>query len=238
MLDLFVPFTFGLLGGLHCMGMCGPLVIAYSLHLKSMDPSGAAAVSTLAPRMLLSHLLYHSGRVFSYGFLGAAAAGLFQSIEVQSFTAHYRGGFMLFAGFLLIAFGLAFGGVLPIPSLIGRLSGPGKVGRTIARLAGSPSLASKAGMGLAAGFIPCGLTWAMLVNAAGTLDAGRGFLTMVSFGLGTIPVLLMTGFSASLISAKVRMLGEKAAAFMIIVMGATLLVKGGALIFELAGRCH
>jgi sulfite exporter TauE/SafE len=70
------------------------------------------------------------------------------------------------------------------------------------------------------------LSWAMIIKAATMENLIGGFLTMIAFGLGTIPALFFTGVSASLLSVKVRFLGERAAAVSVIVMGLILVYKG------------
>jgi sulfite exporter TauE/SafE len=70
------------------------------------------------------------------------------------------------------------------------------------------------------------LSFAMVVKAATTQNVLAGFLTMVIFGLGTVPALFLTGLSASLLSMKVRFLGERVAAVSVIVMGLILIFKG------------
>jgi sulfite exporter TauE/SafE len=82
-------------------------------------------------------------------------------------------------------------------------------------------------LGLAAGFLPCGLSWAMIIKAATTQDVTAGFLTMGAFGLGTVPALFLMGFSASFLSLKARFLGERIAAFSLLAMGLILIFKGG-----------
>jgi sulfite exporter TauE/SafE len=90
----------------------------------------------------------------------------------------------------------------------------------------SRRLISKFALGLATGFLPCMLSWAMVVKAATTQHPLPGFLTMVFFGLGTVPALFLTGLSASLLSMRTRFLGERVAAASIIAMGLILIIKG------------
>jgi sulfite exporter TauE/SafE len=58
--------SFQLVGSLHCLWMCGPLVLAYSLHIKGRE---APASKSLFRAGLLHHAAFHSGRLFTYGFL-------------------------------------------------------------------------------------------------------------------------------------------------------------------------
>ncbi len=223
MFDLFAPFLIGLFGSLHCLGMCGPLVMAYSLHLQPQG-TGSAAPSHPWSRGIGHHAAFHLGRVFTYGFLGAVAAGIAHLAGFNQIFSGLRGGFTLGGGILMVLLGLILLKVLPVrlPSF-----GNGTViGRLCSRLFQSRGLGSKWLLGLAAGFLPCMLSWAMIVKAATAPDPLRGFLTMVFFGLGTAPVLFSTGFSASLLSFRMRLFGERAAALSVIAMGCILLFKG------------
>jgi sulfite exporter TauE/SafE len=85
---------------------------------------------------------------------------------------------------------------------------------------------SKVALGLAAGFLPCLLSWSMIIKAATTQSPVGGFLTMFAFGLGTMPALFFPGLSASFLSLKARFLGERVAAISIIAMGLILVYKG------------
>jgi sulfite exporter TauE/SafE len=67
----------------------------------------------------------------------------------------------------------------------------------------------------------------MIAKAAATQQVLLGFLTMIAFGMGTIPILLMTGVSASLFSLRMRLLGERLSGLAVILMGLILVYKGG-----------
>ena len=151
----------------------------------------------------------------------------------------YRAGFAAASGITLIFLGLVIFGAVPLPSFVNRLLSPqaSVFGKRFARLADSGNLVSKAGLGLLVGLLPCGLTWAMLIAAANTLNPAKGFATMASFGLGTVPALFAAGMSASLLSARTRLLGERAAAVFIVIMGVSMAVRGLGLIFGYGGCC-
>ncbi len=240
MLETFAPFIVGLTGSLHCLGMCGPIVIAWSLRYRtaSCPGSGGEGVS-LFSGAFLHHLAFHAGRITTYGLLGAVVAGIFSSLELHKFSMQYRAGFAVASGMALIGLGLIVSGTLPLPPFVTRLLSPQApvFGKRLAELANSRSPGSKIGLGLLVGLLPCGLTWAMLVAAAGTLSPARGFVTMVSFGLGTIPALLAAGMSVSLASARTRLFGERAAAVFIIIMGVLLAVRGLGAILGFGDHC-
>jgi len=174
----------------------------------------------------LHHFFFHMGRILSYGFLGGLAAGIFHLADLKLFFTHLRGGLTLFGGILIILFGLILLKAIPFPVLF-LPAWASRWGRLFSFLFQSPRLDSKMALGLITGFLPCGLSWAMITKAATTHSLPLGFLTMVAFGLGTVPALFATGFSASLLSMRVRILGEKIAALSLIAMGLVLIYKGG-----------
>jgi sulfite exporter TauE/SafE len=221
-------FATGLAGSLHCLGMCGPLVVAYSLQLQpEVHRTAAISADPWSPG-LVHHLVFHLGRITTYGLLGAFGAwlvrvgGLWESI-LSVRTAATLGG-----GTLMILFGLILLKVIPLPFSSAMPSG--QVGTALNSLIrhslASRSLGSKGLLGSAAGFLPCMLSWAVIVKAAAFGSPVTGFLSMVLFGLGTLPVLFFTGFSASILSFRVRLAGERVAALSIIIMGAILLMRG------------
>lgn len=238
------PVIVGFLGSLHCLGMCGPLVLAYSLNIdKSRNPSRARASSesptVSAPAAgfvwrygLVHHATFHLGRLLTYGGLGAVAAGLFQAAELSRLFFNIREKTTLLGGVLLILAGLALLKILPLPScLSGLFSAQGSfIGRRLPALLRSESPVSKFALGMALGFMPCCLSWAMIVTAATTRNPLHGFLTMIGFGIGTLPALLFLGFSASFLSIKVRFLGERAAALSVVAMGLILVLEGAGII--------
>ena len=228
LLDLLAPFVIGFVGSLHCLGMCGPLVLAYSLHLrKSTNQVDERWISSFQTSMI-HHVSFHTGRILSYGFLGALAAGLFYVADLSSLFLHLRGGLTLLGGVLMVVLGFVLLRVFPFPGIL-TIPSPGQHSfwrRHLDRLFRSHRLGSKLVLGLCAGFLPCGLSWAMIVKAATTQNIPAGCLTMICFGLGTMPALLAAGFSASFLSLNVRILGEKVAAISVIIMGLILLSKG------------
>ncbi len=240
MFETLASFIVGLTGSLHCLGMCGPLIIAWSLRYRSASFAGSGDTGfSLFSGAFLHHLAFHAGRIATYSLLGAIIAAIFSSLEVHRFSMQYRAGFAVVSGIVLIGMGLVIFGALPLPLFVTRLFTPqaSAFGKKLARLADSRSLGSKAGLGFLTGLLPCGLSWAMLVAAASTLSPARGFVMMASFGLGTIPALLAVGMSASLVSARTRLFGERAAAIFIMIMGASMALKGLGAILGFGDHC-
>ena len=228
MLDLAWPLLIGLMGSLHCLGMCGPIVVACSLQRsKGRGDSGDKPAYSVWPGVL-QHVTFHWGRLMVYGLMGALAAVFFRLADPGIFIQALRGSMSLLGGLLLLLLGLVLLRWVPLPSFLEGVSlGTGSLlGRWMRSVIGSQGIGGRVALGIAAGFMPCCLSLAMLVTAGTTQDPVQGFATMVAFGLGTIPVLLVAGFSASWISIRVRIIGEKVAALSVMAMGLMLVFHG------------
>jgi hypothetical protein len=175
---------------------------------------------------LAHHLSFHLGRLLTYGLLGALAASLAHLAGFAQLFSGLRSGLTLIGGILIILFGLLLLKIFPFPITVQSTGPLSLFSRWLPPLFRSQRAFSKMALGLAAGFLPCMLSWAMIIKAATMPSLIGGFLTMFAFGLGTIPALFFTGLSASLLSLKVRFLGERAAAVSVIAMGLILVYKG------------
>lgn len=231
MLGFATPLTIGFIGSLHCLGMCGPLVLAYSLNLKK--PDGASPCRHLGVGLphcegFRHHAAFHFGRLVAYGLLGALAAGFFKAADLSRLIFEIRGDMNLAGGILLIFFGVVLLKIMPLPSFFSRgMGAPWHLfGKWVPSLISSKGMISKAALGVCAGFLPCCLSWAMIVTAASTQNPLDGFITMVAFGLGTIPALSLIGVSSSFVSIRMRVLGERLAAALIMATGLMLVFRG------------
>ncbi len=193
-ISLLAAFLAGLLGGVHCVGMCGGLVAAFSLQAP-----GAA------PRPAL-HLAANLGRMTSYAIAGAAAGALGStSLLLQSLFPVERALYAL-ANLMLIGLGLYLadlwrgvlwleraGGLIwrGLQPVLGRLLPISNVGRAFAA-------------GTVWGWLPCGLVYSMLVMALASGGAASGALLLLAFGAGTLPNLLLMGLAANRLQPLLR----------------------------------
>jgi sulfite exporter TauE/SafE len=227
MTELLAPFMLGLLGSGHCLGMCGPLVLAYSLQER--DPAAISTVPGLSAvgRSFSHHLAFQAGRLLTYGLLGGLAAGLFQFASLYPLFHGVRGGVTVAGGCLMVLLGLILLRLVPIPGFLGtdRLL-PDFIRVRMPVLLQSRRFGAKMVLGLLAGFMPCGLSWGMLVVAMVTQNVSEGFFIMISFGLGTLPALFSIGLFSSVLSVKWRLAGERLAACGVLAMGILMVVKG------------
>jgi sulfite exporter TauE/SafE len=210
--DYALALATGLLGGFgHCLGMCGPVVAAFSLRPGR------------GPR-LPAHLAYHAGRLTTYGFLGALLGFGGSFADAAGRLAGLQGLATLAAGALMLAMGLGvlFLGRLPIE----RLAGTGPWRRLARPLLETGSAASLFPLGLLLGFLPCGLSSTILVMAAGTASPARGYLLALAFGLGTVPALLLAGATAEGLGARLRGALFRAGGAAVAAGGVLLLLRG------------
>mgnify|MGYP005751168685 CR=1 FL=1 len=192
---LLAAFVFGLLGGAHCIGMCGGIMSALTF---------AVPPSMRSPARLSGLLLgYNLGRIASYTLAGALVASLGTVVALSS-TA--RVGLQLFAALMLILMALYIAnwwkGLLKVEALgrhLWRYLEP--VGK---RLMPVVKIPQAIGLGAVWGWLPCGLVYSMLAWSLATADPLRGALLMGAFGLGTLPALLVTGFAARQLSTLIR----------------------------------
>ncbi len=194
-MDFLVPylsaFIVGLLGGVHCVGMCGGIVgaLTFGLAEESRDRIGS---------MMPYQLAYNLGRITSYTVAGALMGALGLLI-VQFMPVYYaQRALMAVAGLFMVLMGLYLAGWWMLLSRLERAGGA--VWRRMEpfgrRLLPVRTPAHALGVGLIWGWIPCGLVYSMLVTAVASGSALKGAGLMLAFALGTLPNLLIIGAMA------------------------------------------
>jgi uncharacterized protein len=219
-------FLAGFAGSFHCIGMCGGFACALG-----PDPRGAGATS-------VRHVLYNTGRLTSYCFLGGLAGGLGQALcsslglrsdQASSFlSASLDAGqraLAVTAGLLMIVMALSFFGLRGWRRASGGFGGSTLV-TSLRSLLRTPGHAAPLAFGVLNGFLPCPLVYAMVAQAASTVDVLSGCLTMAVFGLGTFPAMLAMGGLGRLLAPRWRQRGVRLAGGFILVLGLITLGRG------------
>ena len=220
--DLITMFIIGFLGGFsHCIGMCGGIVLTYTLKVQENDPLDKASKWQL----LKPHLLYNSGRVLTYTFLGELFGLIGSTLGIIFAIRDFQGGLQLFAGLIMLAMGIELAGWIPSisPDHFPGLSG---FKRLVTSLFNRVNRKNIFGLGLVLGFLPCGLVYAAGAKAASTQSFLGGMLTMLFFGLGTFPAMILTGLTAHLISAKLRHRLYRIAAILVMLLALLTILRG------------
>lgn len=219
-IDATALFMLGLLGTGHCIGMCGPLVVALPGQTKRFS----------------GHLAYHTGRLITYAIIGAvmgaAGGGLIRlastvGADPMLWMTRVQVGISLLAGVFLLFFGLSRLGFVAEPRWL--------VIAVPNRMPGWRHLLSKAAdrrnnadlffMGLLLGGLPCGLSYAAFAKALAGTQPLSGALMALIFGLGTLPGMLAVGVGAAVFLNRFRRLADILAGLVMLGMAVILLVK-------------
>ncbi len=186
----FAAMLAGLLGGVHCVGMCGGIVSALSLGI---DANARRA------RLWRIQLGYNLGRILSYTLAGAIAGGIGLLLARSQGAFEAQRLLYLLAATMTLSMGLYLGGWL---NLLRRVEVAGgalwrriePLGRRFMPVRG---FAQALALGLVWGWLPCGLVYSMLIWSLSAGDAAHGAWLMLGFGLGTLPNLLLMGALAT-----------------------------------------
>ncbi|MCR2805520.1 sulfite exporter TauE/SafE family protein [Paenibacillus soyae] len=200
----------GLFSAPHCIGMCGGIVSAVSLQ------SAASARKSM--------LLYNAGRLVSYMILGAAMGAVGSFVDVAGRMAGVRGLASIVGGCFVL---LWLWRKIQVPFL-NRLSGKlhqelatGKASSTSGK-----ETAHLLATGFAFGFLPCGLTYAMSINAAATGSLWQGAVVMALFGIATVPALAFAASIAALANKRWRRFMRKAGVVTAVLVGVLSILRG------------
>lgn len=192
----------GLLGGAHCLGMCGPLVTLYAERLGDDGPTTWGEIR--------QHLLFNLGRTASYAAIGAAmgalgavlydaAAVTRTATGVRAVTGVLVGGFVVITGLNYALTGRAAGlvsGVGP-GSAVGRLVG--RLHEGVERWVRGPRIV---GLGAVHGLLPCPLLYPAFLYAFTVGSPAYGALALAVLGLGTIPAVFAYGLAFGAIAPR------------------------------------
>jgi sulfite exporter TauE/SafE len=208
---LIAAISLGLLGSLHCVGMCGPLALALPIHHKS---SFFKITSVFA---------YNIGRALTYFLLGVFFGLIGQSFAIFGLQQ-----------ILSVSIGTLILLSIIVPKLFkfNFLNGPGwqalvnklKVGMSDFMTNANP--VSFLGIGLLNGLLPCGLVYMAIAGAIATGNILHGGLFMAFFGIGTIPAMFGIMWFGQLISIKLRSGIRKAFPYMISVIAIMMILRG------------
>lgn len=209
-MELWTGFTLGLLGSFHCIGMCGPI----ALSIPGENRSSAA--------MLSRGLLYNSGRILTYAFLGFGLGILGMGATIVG----YQNMLSVFLGALIVIFA-----IVPSIKLPGKLTKiyqnfQSRISSSISILFKKRSNSSSFLIGLLNGFLPCGFVVTALAVALVTDTVMHSSIYMALFGLGTLPAMLMMNMAPGFISPKWRSKLRPFSTYFAVIIGLLLIWRG------------
>ena len=218
-------FVVGLLTSLHCIAMCGGIVLSQGIK-KQEDGTNGTACATPASltagglrTRLMPSLLYNGGRVVSYTIIGGIVGALG---SLFSLSQALKGVMPIIAGAFMLFLGVRMLGIFPWLSRL-KIRFPGIGDRKLSTAAANrgPFV-----VGLLNGLMPCGPLQTMQVYALGTGSFLAGALSMFLFSVGTVPLLLGFGAISAFLSAKFNRRMLKASGVLVMALGLVMFTRG------------
>jgi sulfite exporter TauE/SafE len=181
--SIIAVFLVGLLGGVHCLGMCGSIVGIFTAQV----PKGTARWPF--------HLAYSSGRIASYAVAGALVGAIGQAGLLMRDAVPVQHLLFALSSLMLIVLGSYLAGLWGAVRQLERLGGGlwQRLQPYTTKLLPVNTVPRALGLGALWGWLPCGLVYSVLLSALASGSAPHGALIMLAFGLGTLPNLLAIG---------------------------------------------
>lgn len=208
---LWSGFVLGLIGSLHCVGMCGP--IAFMLPVSHDKPVKKA----------LQILLYHLGRILAYAIIGLIFGLIGQSFMTFGYQQHIS----IAVGILMIVLVLMpktyfqpFKIFRPFFSFINSIKS--ELGKALQK----KSLDTFFSLGFLNGFLPCGLVYMAVVGAFAVEGLLGSSFYMVLFGLGTIPMMTTVVYAQSFIKKHLKFNYKKLIPYAVVIVGLLFILRG------------
>jgi sulfite exporter TauE/SafE len=210
----------GLVSSLHCIGMCGPLLVGFSQAFARADGRRGVA---------MDFVWYHAGRIWTYALLGFAAGAVGAGVRHGSAVMGWHQAAGIAIGVVVILSGIALLGVVPGLKIDKLLDGCAmqrwrRFDWFRSLLAGRGAL-PRLLLGVVMGFLPCGLVYAMLAVVAALPTPWHAAGGMIVFGIGTLPSLTAVLATAHLLPAAWRAHGTKVAAVIVVLTGAWMVTR-------------
>lgn len=210
-LTLSPALFIGLLGSLHCVGMCGPLVLLLPIQQQN------------AYKRALGALSYVMGKAITYAAFGVLFGFIGQSFVAFGFQQYLS----IFIGLLMIIAGILHFSSISFQSLESRAGAAfGFVRVALAKFLRTEKANSLFIFGLLNGLLPCGLVYTAAAASIETGSTSNGALFMFLFGLGTLPMMWSIIFFGATIQTRFRNQLKRIIPITLLLMGALLLMRG------------
>jgi sulfite exporter TauE/SafE len=208
---LATAFILGLVGSLHCVGMCGP--IAFMLPVDRSNSFKKVSQITV----------YHIGRLLAYSIIGLVFGIVGRSLNIFGLQQQLS----IVIGVLMIV-------IILLPSkTIGKYNLSKPLYRIISRVKSGLGKALKKKtadtfltIGFLNGFLPCGLVYMAVFGALATGSLVQGSFYMVLFGLGTIPLMTTAIYLGKFLNSSVKQRIQKAIPVFVVIIGVLFIIRG------------
>lgn len=208
-MELWSAFLIGLLGSFHCVGMCGP--IALSLPLTSKEKL----------TILVDLLIYNGGRIAAYSFIGLIIGLFGRSI----FFSGYQQQLSITLGVVIILSVLFFNSAeSKFSKAIGIYQFQYWLTKQFSSFINKTGKTSLFMIGVLNGFLPCGLVYMAVAGAFTNYEIKSAMLYMATFGLGTLPLMLLVSLGGRSFQNKFKV--RKFIPVVAFIMGVLFILRG------------
>lgn len=204
-------FVLGLVGSLHCVGMCGP--IAFMLPVSHKQPLKKAVQISI----------YHTGRILAYAIIGLVFGLVGQGFMAFGYQQHIS----IVVGVLMIVLILIpqsyikpIGVLKPFFRFINRIKS--ELGKALHK----KSYDTFFSLGFLNGFLPCGLVYMAIIGAFATMTFSGSVLYMILFGLGTVPMMTTVVYAQSFIKKHLKFNYKKLIPIAVVIVGLLFILRG------------
>lgn len=201
----------GLMGSLHCVGMCGP--IAFMLPVDRTNNY----------KKFGQIFIYHFGRLLSYGIIGLIFGLLGKGLSIfgiQQKLSIAIGIIMILVVLIPYKTFNKYNLSKPIYKIISKVKN--QLGKELKKKSPDTFLT----IGFLNGFLPCGLVYMALFGSIAMGDALQGSLYMMLFGVGTLPLMTAAIYFSNLLKGGIRQKVQRAIPVFVIIIGALFILRG------------
>lgn len=213
MIFYFSAFLIGLAGSVHCVGMCGPLALA--IPGASKDKGFTFFLRTIA---------YQISRISGYGVLGLIVGFFSQGMQITGIQPY----FSLLSGIILLFLG--FFGIIPEVNAFSKYPiiqhFQVKINRIIGTVMTNEHFSTPFVLGFLNAMLPCGMIYIALGTGLSSGNMSEAALYLISFGLGTLPLMFMMSLSGQFLSLQMRRSWQKTIPIIFMISGIILIYKG------------
>lgn len=204
-------FMIGLLGSLHCVGMCGPLALALPLSQKT------------GIKKIIAALLYNLGRATTYALMGFVLGLLGVGAKIYGMQQWVS----IVCGIIMIL-SVLLASVFNMKAVFQKISfkNASFIQKGISKRLRDPKLHTLFIIGLLNGLLPCGLVYIAISGALVSTSLSNSVLFMFLFGIGTLPMMFIIAYFGSLLKGKVLFRIQKAIPVFIVILGLLFIVRG------------
>ncbi|MGS2739477.1 sulfite exporter TauE/SafE family protein [Sinomicrobium sp. M5D2P17] len=208
---LISAIILGIAGGVHCIGMCGPIALMLPVDRHNGKKKALQLVS------------YHLGRIFTYTIIGLlfGILGLgFRLFGVQQQLSVTIGVVMIVLALLP---GLKMpSGILPAWYFRGIAIAKNRLGAAMKKKSPGTFFAA----GFLNGLLPCGMVYMAVLAAMTAEGVWKSGLFMTFFGIGTIPLMTVFVYLGNVLKQKARQKLQKLIPVFIVCMGCLFILRG------------